>query len=148
MRISDWSSDVCSSDLPPHGEVAAEMPVQKAPEQVEQQRSQEYQGEGQMPASRHGKAIMARDCCPIRETRKHQPGVIVIGAALPPIQARVGVEYAQAAHQQYGHAEMGRAHVRTPVTNAHLVCRLLLATKKSTQQTQHEPIIVYHSSYT
>src|SRR3546814_4705962 len=73
MRISDWSSDVCSSDL--------------------------------MPASRHGKAIMARDCCPIRETRKHQPGVIVIGAELPPIQARVGVEYAQAAHQQYGHAD-------------------------------------------
>src|SRR3546814_4557395 len=48
---------------------------------------------------------MARDCCPIRETRKHQPGVIVIGAELPPIQARVGVEYAQAAHQQYGHAD-------------------------------------------
>src|SRR3546814_994113 len=81
---------------------------QKAPEQVEQQRSQEYQGEGQMPASRHGKAIMARDCCPIRETRKHQPGVIVIGAELPPIQSRVGVEYAQAAHQQYGHADEGR----------------------------------------
>src|SRR3546814_7754594 len=28
------------------------------------------------------------------------------------------------------HVEIGRAHVRTPVTNAHLVCRLLLATKK------------------
>src|SRR3546814_7608890 len=26
--------------------------------------------------------------------------------------------------------EIGRAHVRTPVTNAHLVCRLLLAKKK------------------
>src|SRR3546814_7200405 len=26
-------------------------------------------------------------------------------------------------------AQIGRAHVRTPVTNAHLVCRLLLATK-------------------
>src|SRR3546814_4167168 len=104
VRISDWSSDVCSSDL-------------KAPEQVEQQRSQEYQGEGQMPASRHGKAIMARDCCPIRETRKHQPGVIVIGAELPPIQARVGVEYAQAAHQQNGHADekIGRASCRERV---------------------------------
>src|SRR3546814_16249983 len=78
------------------------MPVQKAPEQVEQQRSQEYQGEGQMPASRHGKVIMARDCCPIRETRKHQPGVIVIGAELPTIQARVGVEYAPDATTQYG----------------------------------------------
>src|SRR3546814_7761025 len=27
-------------------------------------------------------------------------------------------------------AEIGRAHVRTPVTNAHLVCRLLLEKKK------------------
>src|SRR3546814_8046568 len=26
--------------------------------------------------------------------------------------------------------QIGRAHVRTPVTNAHLVCRLLLETKK------------------
>src|SRR3546814_5128424 len=28
--------------------------------------------------------------------------------------------------------EIGRAHVRTPVTNAHLVCRLLLEKKKTT----------------
>src|SRR3546814_6406549 len=27
-------------------------------------------------------------------------------------------------------SEIGRAHVRTPVTNAHLLCRLLLAKKK------------------
>src|SRR3546814_9634868 len=27
-------------------------------------------------------------------------------------------------------AEIGRAHVRTPVTNAHIVCRLLLEKKK------------------
>src|SRR3546814_3265123 len=31
----------------------------------------------------------------------------------------------------YGAAEIGRAHVCTPVTNAHLVCRLLLEKKKS-----------------
>src|SRR3546814_6493611 len=29
-------------------------------------------------------------------------------------------------------SEIGRAHVRTPVTHAHLVCRLLLAKKKNT----------------
>src|SRR3546814_10245891 len=28
--------------------------------------------------------------------------------------------------------QIGRAHVRTPVTNAHLVCRLLLEKKKKT----------------
>src|SRR3546814_6058549 len=34
-----------------------------------------------------------------------------------------------------GSAEIGRAHVCTPVTNAHLVCRLLLEKKK--ESTQH-----------
>src|SRR3546814_5020504 len=29
--------------------------------------------------------------------------------------------------------QIGRAHVRTPVTNVHLVCRLLLEKKKKTQ---------------
>src|SRR3546814_5055419 len=31
-----------------------------------------------------------------------------------------------------GAVEIGRAHVLTPVTNAHLVCRLLLEKKKNT----------------
>src|SRR3546814_2022643 len=31
-------------------------------------------------------------------------------------------------------AKIGRAHVSTPVTNAHLVCRLLLEKKKKKQQ--------------
>src|SRR3546814_6455660 len=30
-------------------------------------------------------------------------------------------------------AEIGRAHLRTPVTNAHIVCRLLLDNKKNTR---------------
>src|SRR3546814_8918154 len=33
-----------------------------------------------------------------------------------------------------GEAEIGRAHVWTPVTNAHLVCRLLLEKKQTTKQ--------------
>src|SRR3546814_3773048 len=32
-------------------------------------------------------------------------------------------------HAQLGERKIGRAHVRTPVTNAHLVCRLLLEKK-------------------
>src|SRR3546814_10874645 len=38
--------------------------------------------------------------------------------------------------------QIGRAHVRTPVTNAHLVCRLLLEKKKKSkkpQTAQHQP---------
>src|SRR3546814_3755390 len=31
-----------------------------------------------------------------------------------------------------GCMEIGRAHVRTPVTNAHLVCRIVLENKKQT----------------
>src|SRR3546814_4185925 len=34
-------------------------------------------------------------------------------------------------HQLQVEAKIGRAHVCTPVTNAHLVCRLLLAKNKS-----------------
>src|SRR3546814_5772102 len=33
--------------------------------------------------------------------------------------------------------EIGRAHVRTPVTNAHLVCRLLLEKKKKKTKNQY-----------
>src|SRR3546814_8462386 len=36
---------------------------------------------------------------------------------------------------QAGGNEIGRAHVRTPVTNAHIVCRLLLETKKTNPHT-------------
>src|SRR3546814_7404512 len=39
-------------------------------------------------------------------------------------------------------AEIGRAHVWTPVTNAHLVCRLLLEKKKKTNTSnKHNPPI-------
>src|SRR3546814_10190961 len=36
-------------------------------------------------------------------------------------------------HSRDGRAEIGRAHVCTPVTNAHLVCRLLLSKNKHTE---------------
>src|SRR3546814_9129183 len=35
---------------------------------------------------------------------------------------------------EVAHAQIGRAHVSTPVTNAHLVCRLLLEKKKNTSR--------------
>src|SRR3546814_3595969 len=40
---------------------------------------------------------------------------------LPEMEPKIG-----AALSDYLSSEIGRAHVRTPVTNAHLVCRLLL----------------------
>src|SRR3546814_5818902 len=38
-----------------------------------------------------------------------------------------------------GGAKIGRAHVCTPVTNAHLVCRLLLEKKKTQYSDRHDP---------
>src|SRR3546814_1996291 len=37
-------------------------------------------------------------------------------------------------------SEIGRAHVCTTVTNPHLVCRLLLATKKAVDQQERERV--------
>src|SRR3546814_3268986 len=43
--------------------------------------------------------------------------------------AVLGMDGHRRNHDVYFKPEIGRAHVRTPVTNAHLVCRLLLETK-------------------
>src|SRR3546814_10691956 len=45
-------------------------------------------------------------------------------------------------------AEIGRAHVRTPVTNAHLVCRLLLEKNKKTQQIHNHTIMKHNTNRT
>src|SRR3546814_9637889 len=52
-------------------------------------------------------------------------GVGPAGAASAIYAARKGIRTGLAA-QRFGGQENGRAHVRTPVTNAHLVCCLLL----------------------
>src|SRR3546814_7434326 len=45
-------------------------------------------------------------------------------------------------------AEIGRAHVGTPVTNAHLVCRLLLEKKKNnTAQPYNTVVALLHTYY-
>src|SRR3546814_5709451 len=66
-----------------------------------------------------GGAFFRRACC-----RKDA------GAEHAPKLDRRGADAARAAIDQQRFAafqEIGRAHDRTPVTNAHLVCRLLLA---------------------
>src|SRR3546814_4742226 len=51
-------------------------------------------------------------------------GVIIGGVSM-------GMGTGGAVGATMGGLQIGRAHVRTPVTNAHLVCRLLLATKNT-----------------
>src|SRR3546814_2977258 len=107
MRISDWSSDVCSSDLGRWLQIAAYTdPIN---------------------------ALAMRD-----ELIRHGLAGVVVSQSGGGNLHRVMVgpfdndKDAQSARQWLHDAgyEIGRAHVEPPVTNAHLVCRLLLEKKK------------------
>src|SRR3546814_6908571 len=97
MRISDWSSDVCSSDLS-RQPLLSYAPVQRV-----------AAGEKLLGAHRG-------------EPRGCAAPVHRLGA-----RARADAP----AGDQQTDPEIGRAHVLTPVTNAHLVCRLLLEKKNN-----------------
>src|SRR3546814_7122748 len=105
MRISDWSSDVCSSDL--------------------------TRCCGSQPVSAVAEPLSSSALRKAWETK--------------------GLSPAQASHAAAGTSAMrlttftarlslpGRKSTRlTPVTNAHLVCRLLLEKKKTRQTRQHK----------
>src|SRR3546814_10509769 len=117
MRISDWSSDVCSSDL-------------KGP------RSARLRGDDDdlYPIVRGSQLRFsggARGCGAVGD-----PGV------------PDGVHLGEIRHigEPDRRAEIGRAHVCTPVTNAHLVCRLLLEKKKRNKsQNTHTHNITLHN---
>src|SRR3546814_15457027 len=67
MRISDWSSDVCSSDLPDEGELAVMMlPQMRVEERPGRDRKQEP-GEGERPQERH---LLARQRAGRSEERR------------------------------------------------------------------------------
>src|SRR3546814_3593068 len=71
---------------------------------------------------------------PVVETRGRDPVAEAIEIA-----PDIGVEQRRPDIDE----EIGRAHVRTPVTNAHLVCRLLLEKKKhNTKSAIHTQILI------
>src|SRR3546814_6776700 len=117
MRISDWSSDVCSSDL-------------GLPTKTEQ--SDLYQavygrnGDTPMPVIAARSPVDAFDAA-IEACR-------IAVQFMTPVMLLTDGYIANAAEPW---AEIGRAHVCTPVTNAHLVCRLLLEKKKKNDH-QHQ----------
>src|SRR3546814_5947169 len=113
MRISDWSSDVCSSDLLSALELARAGLLD----------------------------VLASDYVPVS----------LLAATLCLAEAGIGITLPQAVRMASLNAaraaglddrgeiapgkradQNGRAHVCTPVTNAHLVCRLLPEKKKPT----------------
>src|SRR3546814_4071813 len=118
MRISDWSSDVCSSDL------TAALLLGRTGESI-------ARGLGvaglQSVSARHPPQqrvpVRLGDC-------RALPHRLAPGALFLPVELPVAV--GEIADRPFGDEgeEIGRAHVCTPVTNAHLVSRLMLENEK------------------
>src|SRR3546814_3780681 len=119
MRISDWSSDVCSSDL---SEIVGSKLAHSSPTLI---------------AACH---VLHRLCMP-----RHSPNALTSHLRVhttndSPDDPKIDhmslmMRMIVFILSQYSscvdrHDQIGRAHVLTPVTNAHLVCRLLLEKKK------------------
>src|SRR3546814_8604832 len=112
MRISDWSSDVCSSDL-------VDGLLMNAP--------------GGLAESKRSIGENAR---PPLDRQIHERALAAFAAGRGSGQAKEGTA-AFLAKRPPRWAEGDRKSTRlTPVTNAHLVCRLLLEKKKQQKHTK------------
>src|SRR3546814_2716278 len=118
MRISDWSSDVCSSDLPG---------CRRNPHYAWPSISIAYS------PIRHSRNLRPERCCwrsgcnrlPVPpSTRVERP----LAASRRAMHLRVLRR--RSAPRTYGRQKDRKSTRLNPVTNAHLVCRLLLEKKK------------------
>src|SRR3546814_10401274 len=112
MSISDWISDVCSSDL-------ADVTFTFGQVGIDQAYVSDKDNCGNLSAAVGVYAIEAGYVLPKEpetEVRIFNTNVRQILIARVPVRG--------------GRPEIGRAHVCTPVTNANLVCRLLLEKNK------------------
>src|SRR3546814_5761533 len=122
MRISDWSSDVCSSDLLLREQLGQERRLGARQEDL---RSADLlahvEDDGAHPV-----------VAPVMLARQH---LVLAQHRLGAAQVDDDVAELVALDQTVDDLadQIGRAHVWTPVTNAHLVCRLLLEKKKKTK---------------
>src|SRR3546814_6127496 len=123
MRISDWSSDVCSSDLGSSGRISPK-PIRSTTtvRKIAGSMGRNLYDKGPKWPPQH---------CP------RQAGPLLSARLLLCFFRFPG---RRTEHEDQGrsvpHDQIGRAHVGTPVTNAHLVCRLLLdKTNRPTKNT-------------
>src|SRR3546814_7504366 len=115
MRISDWSSDVCSSDLRQNSIVTR---LQSAHNRLRVREL--YAGEKVQDAFARFDLLERRV-----DLAEGRADAMSLGT-----QRRTLEEEIADLESNDKVEEIGRAHVCTPVTNAHLVCRLLLEKKK------------------
>src|SRR3546814_5343046 len=125
MRISDWSSDVCSSDL---------LKERTAPFDClagAQDRLRQAQGgriRGKTMTQDIGSALEQ-----LESVVRDRPAAPDASASyVASLAAKGRGKIAQKLGEEATDTKIGRAHVGTPVTNAQLVCRLLLE-KKNTE---------------
>src|SRR3546814_9602301 len=130
MRISDWSSDVCSSDL------AEWRPEALDDGRIDTRRSEVVQLGAQVGDARRrlfGREIFA--WCRLETHDRERHAQLVGPLARARDQCLMATMHAvEIADRQRTAApiawQIGRATVCTPVTNAQIVCRLLLAITK------------------
>src|SRR3546814_6703872 len=137
MRISDWSSDVCSSDL--LGRAKLQLSGYRRSEGVRAGRWREACAVSCRHSldRNHGHGFGLR---PDRNSDMVTMAAVKIGRRLGRVGRAVVILFREvlATADRCNSAEIGRAHVCTPVTNAQLVCRLLLDKKKQKQQIKQQ----------
>src|SRR3546814_1554142 len=136
MRISDWSSDVCSSDLYeiPHMLFINKMDTASARVLEVLEALQSVSGRPlvlrHVPI-RDGEAIAGYVDLASERAYRYKPGEPSDLVSLPGDMADRNAEARQELLETLADfddsLQIGRAHVCTPVTTAHLVCGLLLA---------------------
>src|SRR3546814_10459420 len=140
MRISDWSSDVCSSDLRRGRQafganVPRHPPSANASSFISPRRPAVRAGTpdrrlaGKPDSWRVGFPSFAP-----RPPRKSEGG-----GECPWVRNKGGGVGRRPIPGDIRIQEIGRAHVCTPVPNAHLVCRLLLEKKKTHTRRYNRP---------
>src|SRR3546814_3023190 len=118
MRISDWSSDVCSSDLL--------WPVEVDPSQLEVALLNiVLNARDAMPGG--GRIIISVENETGRDGDRVRISVADTGSGIAPeLLSNIFDPFFTTTGVGKGTGQIGRAHVRTTVNNAPLVCRLLL----------------------
>src|SRR3546814_1990127 len=123
MRISDWSSDVCSSDLF----------ADEAIEAIEANRNRPFFLYLAFNAPHTPLQATKADYDKLPQIKDHKTRVY--GAMIAQLDRRIGdvmAKLKEAGIDDNTLVKIGRAHVCTPVTKAHLVCRLSLEKNKTT----------------